>query len=160
MANSVGAVFIRDELAMPKVLESAHRLWTSLPMVNVPLNVRVLCVKLRFDRGAPGSPSTFQDVFSGHDSYGLTFLPAMENGGLTVVQFDTEGGGTGKLAKGKTRGGVLDGSDDVALGVIENSLIDLTMANSQVVLISYDVNAPDFSSLLDEAFNFPLPDPT
>lgn len=161
MANSIGAVYIEiDDLSMPKVLKAGHRLWSSLPVVNIAVNARVLCVKLSFDRGAPGSPSTFTDVFSGHDSYGFTFLPGMENGGITAVQYDTEGGGTGKMASAKTRGGALDGSDDVPLGVVEKSIIDLTMMNSDVVVISYDVNAPDFSSLLDEAFNFPLPPPT
>lgn len=157
MANSVAVIYINDELAEPKVLKAGHQLWSALPGIQIPADARVLCVKVNSDRGAPGSPSTFTDVYSGHDSYGLTFIPGMIGGGITAMQYDTEGGGTGKLAKAKTRSGSLDGEGDTGLGVVENSLIDLQMMNSDVVLLSYDVNATDFSSLLDEAFAFPIP---
>lgn len=157
MANSVGTVYIDDELAAPKILKAGHRLWSDLPTIAIPDNARVLCVKVMFDRGAPGSPSTFTLVFSGHDVYGLNYLPGLEGGGITAIQYDTEGGGTGKEAKSVTRSGALDGAGDTGLSVIEKGLEDLMMSGSDVVLISYDVNAPDFTSLLDEAFLEPLP---
>ena len=160
MANSAAAVYIDDELAVPKVLKAGHRFWTALPMISVPTGVRVLCVKIMFDRGAPGSPSTFTDVYSGHDSYGVAFLPGMEGTGITIIQNDVLGGGTGKAAKASTRTGALDGVGDTGLRTLESSLIDVEMAGSDIVLISYDVNESDFSSLLDEAFAFPLPPPT
>lgn len=160
MSNSVAVVYIDDELAIPKTLKASHRFWENLPFANVPAGTKVLSVHVKFDRGAPGSPSTFTEIHSGHDSYGLSFLPGMENGGITVVQNDTEGGGTGKRANAITRGGALDGGDDTKLSDVPNDEIDLVMMNSDIVLLSYDVNAADYSALLDESFVFPLPPAT
>lgn len=160
MSNSIAVVYIDNELAVPKTLKAAHRFWENLPFANVPANTKVLSVHLKFDRGAPGSPSTFTDVFSGHDSFGFSYLPGLEGGGITGVQYDTVGGGSGKAAKAKTRGGALDGKDDTLLAPVENELIDLVMMNSDIVLVSYDVMAPDFNDLVVQSFTFPLPDPT
>lgn len=160
MSNSVAVVYIDDELAVPKTLKASHRFWENLPFANVPANTKVLSVHVKFDRGAPGSPSTFTDVASGHDSYGLSYLPGLDNGGITLVQYDTEGGGSGKKASAKTRSGSLVGEGDTILGPVPNDQIDLVMMNSDIVLLSYDVNASDYSDLLDASFVFPLPSPT
>lgn len=160
MSNSVAVVYIDDELAVPKTLKASHRFWDKLPFANVPANTKVLSVHVKFDRGAPGSPSTFTDIYSGHDSFGLAYLPGLEGGGITTVQQDTEGGGSGKVAKAKTRGGALDGKDDTILTPVENSQIDLVMMNSDIVLLSYDVMESDFNDLVLESFEFPLPEPT
>lgn len=160
MSNSVAVVYIDDELAVPKTLKAAHRFWDKLPFANVPANTKILSVHVKFDRGAPGSPSTFTDIYSGHDSFGLAYLPGLEGGGITVVQYDTVGSGSGQGAKVKTRGGSLDGKDDTGLTPVERELIDLVMMNSNIVLVSYDILASDFNDLVVESFTMDLPDPT
>ncbi len=158
MANSIAAIYIDDELSVPKVLKAAHRLWSALPMITVPNDVRVLLVKLMFDRGDP--PQTFTDEYSGHDSFGFTFLPGVEGTGITAVQFDTVGGGSGKQAKARTRQGGLTSAADTPLNLVPNGQEDLTMMNSDVVLISYGVLESDFEELLAAARLITLPSPT
>jgi len=158
MANSVGMVYIDDPLAVPKTLKAAHSFWSDLPMIALPNDVRILCVRVRIDRGDP--PQTFEDVYSGHDCFGLTFLPGVEGTGITVCQFDAAGSGSPKQAKVKTRQGGLTSVNDTPLNFVPGDEEDLVMFNSDVVVISYGVLETDFEDLLAEAKTIALPPPT
>ena len=127
-------------------------------MITLPNDVRILCVRVQIDRGDP--PQTFEDVYSGHDSIALTFLPGVEGTGITVCQFDSAGGGSPKQAKVKTRQGGLTSVNDTKLLDVPNDEEDLVMLNADVVLISYGVLEADFEDLLAQAKTIDLPPPT
>lgn len=157
MSKSIGVVYTQDqETTFPKTLKAVHQKWEDVAKLKLPGNARVLCVKLMHEEGTP--PSTFTDQFSGHDVYGASFLPGMSgSGGITVMQYDTPGSGTGLLAKSMTQGAALDGSEKTPLTLVERGFEELALMGSEAVFISYSVLATDFTSLLDEAFEFTLP---
>lgn len=157
MSKSVAVVYTQDdETVFPKTLKAVHRKWEDVAQIKLPGDAKVLCVKLMHDEGTP--PSQFTDVFSGHDCYGVSYLPGMTgSGGVTVIQYDTPGQGSGEVAKSMTQGSALDGSEKVPLALVPRGFESLVMMECEAILISYPVLATDFTSLLDEAFDFTIP---
>ena len=155
MANSLGAIFIDDPLMVPKTLVAVNRLWSALPMIQIPQDARIIFIKLFFDRSDP--PREFADEYSGHNSFGFKFIPGVEGTGITGCQYDTVGEGSGKTASARTRQGGIDNSRDTELDLISNGQEDLIMFNSDVILISYGILNSDFESLLATARNMEFP---
>lgn len=159
MASSIAVVYVKDDVAIPKTLGECHHLWPNVLGIGQGCDTKVLLIKVRTDKGPPGEPNLFEDVYSGHDSYGASYLAGTHKG-MTVLQLDVEGGGSGRTAKARTRREGVESEPDTSLVTIPNGEEDLALANCQVVLTSYDVTESDYNELLDRAKAFELPPPT